>query len=118
MTSHLIQWNGFRLDLGVRTCIMGVINVTPDSFSDGGLFFDPDKAAAAGEAMAEQGAGIIDVGGESTRPPRPVESALTRSEPPANIPRACGGRIPAPVTTTPEYCGGSETRPLSRIGIR
>jgi dihydropteroate synthase len=47
---------------------MGVINVTPDSFSDGGLLFDPDAAVGAGIRMAEEGAGIIDVGGESTRP--------------------------------------------------
>jgi dihydropteroate synthase len=47
---------------------MGVINVTPDSFSDGGVLFDRDAAVDAGVRMAEQGAGIIDVGGESTRP--------------------------------------------------
>lgn len=47
---------------------MGVVNVTPDSFSDGGELFDPAKAVAAGVRMAEEGAGIIDVGGESTRP--------------------------------------------------
>ena len=47
---------------------MGVINVTPDSFSDGGVLFDPTKAVDAGVQMVEQGAGIIDIGGESTRP--------------------------------------------------
>ncbi|HEY6440463.1 MAG TPA: dihydropteroate synthase, partial [Acetobacteraceae bacterium] len=47
---------------------MGVLNVTPDSFSDGGDFIDPDRAIAAGRAMAAAGADIIDVGGESTRP--------------------------------------------------
>ena len=47
---------------------MGVINVTPDSFSDGGTLFDRDAAVEAGVRMAEQGAGILDVGGESTRP--------------------------------------------------
>jgi len=54
--------------LGDRTVIMGVVNVTPDSFSDGGELFDPVAAIEAGVRMAEQGAGIIDVGGESTRP--------------------------------------------------
>jgi dihydropteroate synthase len=47
---------------------MGVVNVTPDSFSDGGRYFDADAAIAAGLAMAEAGADIVDVGGESTRP--------------------------------------------------
>jgi dihydropteroate synthase len=47
---------------------MGILNVTPDSFSDGGRFFDPDAAVAHGLAMAEAGADVVDVGGESTRP--------------------------------------------------
>jgi len=47
---------------------MGVVNVTPDSFSDGGVNFDPDDAAAAARRMREEGAAIVDVGGESTRP--------------------------------------------------
>jgi len=59
---------GRNLSLGERTLIMGVINVTPDSFSDGGVMFDPKVAVEAGVRMAEQGAGILDVGGESTRP--------------------------------------------------
>jgi dihydropteroate synthase len=48
--------------------VMGVLNVTPDSFSDGGLFLDPDAALAHAERMVEQGAAIVDIGGESTRP--------------------------------------------------
>ncbi len=51
-----------------RPSVMGVVNVTPDSFSDGGLHLDPDVAAAAAREMADQGAAIVDVGGESTRP--------------------------------------------------
>jgi dihydropteroate synthase len=58
-------WAGLTLD---RPRIMGVLNVTPDSFSDGGDFLDPPSAIAAGLAMAAAGADIIDVGGESTRP--------------------------------------------------
>lgn len=54
--------------LGERTLVMGVINVTPDSFSDGGELFDPEQAIEAGVRMAEQGADLIDIGGESTRP--------------------------------------------------
>jgi dihydropteroate synthase len=51
-----------------RPAVMGVLNVTPDSFSDGGLWMDPQQAVAHGLEMVEQGATIIDVGGESTRP--------------------------------------------------
>ena len=59
---------GRSLSLGERTVFMGVINVTPDSFSDGGALFDPAAAVEAGVRMVEQGAGVLDVGGESTRP--------------------------------------------------
>ncbi|WP_244302981.1 dihydropteroate synthase [Leucobacter coleopterorum] len=51
-----------------RTLVMGVLNVTPDSFSDGGLFDEPDAAVQRGSALAAQGADLIDIGGESTRP--------------------------------------------------
>jgi dihydropteroate synthase len=51
-----------------RTVLMGVLNVTPDSFSDGGMFLDPDAAVRQGERLAEEGAAVLDVGGESTRP--------------------------------------------------
>src|ERR1041384_7789344 len=53
---------------GERTLVMGVLNVTPDSFSDGGKFFSFDAALAQAKQMIEEGADIIDVGGESTRP--------------------------------------------------
>jgi dihydropteroate synthase len=51
-----------------RALVMGVVNVTPDSFSDGGLFFDTDNAVAHGLALVQEGADLVDVGGESTRP--------------------------------------------------
>jgi dihydropteroate synthase len=54
--------------LGVRTLVMGILNVTPDSFSDGGRFLDPDRAFARALEIQEQGADVIDIGGESTRP--------------------------------------------------
>lgn len=56
------------LELGPRTRIMGIVNITPDSFSDGGHFFSPDRAVAQGLQLVEQGADILDIGGESTRP--------------------------------------------------
>jgi dihydropteroate synthase len=70
-----------KVVLGERTLIMGVVNVTPDSFSDGGLYLDPDKAIAHGVELACQGADWLDVGGESTRPGSraiPAEEELRR----------------------------------------
>jgi dihydropteroate synthase len=67
--------------LGKRTLLMGVLNVTPDSFSDGGLFFDKETAIARGLKMVEEGADFIDIGGESTRPgskPLGLEEELRR----------------------------------------
>ena len=55
-------------DWGTRTAVMGVINLTPDSFSDGGQFYDHNKAINHAKALINQGADIIDIGGESTRP--------------------------------------------------
>lgn len=68
MNATLTLPDGRRLDLGARPLLMGVVNVTPDSFSDGGLFADPAVAVAHGLRLARQGADILDIGGESTRP--------------------------------------------------
>jgi dihydropteroate synthase len=65
----------------MNTKLMGVVNVTPDSFSDGGLYLDPGAAIAHGVELAEAGAAILDVGGESTRPgaaPVPADEELRR----------------------------------------
>jgi dihydropteroate synthase len=59
---------GKALELGLRTRVMGVVNVTPDSFSDGGRFLDAARAVEQGERLARDGADILDIGGESTRP--------------------------------------------------
>src|SRR6202166_3470485 len=70
MLRKRFEWK-FRnktLQLGERTLIVGVLNVTPDSFSDGGKFLDPDRAFAHAIEMEEAGADIIDIGAESTRP--------------------------------------------------
>ncbi len=64
----ILQWPKGKLDFSEGCLIMGILNVTPDSFSDGGQFIDTEKAIAHGVEMASQGAAIIDIGGESTRP--------------------------------------------------
>jgi dihydropteroate synthase len=66
-TGPLLRCKGRTLDLS-RPIVMGVLNVTPDSFSDGGRFAGAEEAIAAGARLAEEGAALIDVGGESTRP--------------------------------------------------
>jgi dihydropteroate synthase len=71
----VLQWPSGRLDFSVCCVVMGVLNVTPDSFSDGGRFLDKNRAVEHGLKMAADGAAIIDVGAESTRPgSRPVSS--------------------------------------------
>jgi dihydropteroate synthase len=76
----VFQWSlGTRtLELGKRTLIMGIVNVTPDSFSDGGLHLDSEKATAHALRLLDEGADILDVGGESTRPG--VKVAVTEEE--------------------------------------
>ena len=63
-----LQLGAHLLELGERTAIMGIVKVTPDSFSDGGTFLDPAAAIEHGLRLAGEGADILDVGGESTRP--------------------------------------------------
>src|SRR5262249_58349670 len=66
--SYLWRLRTRELELGPRTLVMGVLNVTPDSFSDGGRFLRRDHAVAHALKMLEDGAGVLDIGGESTRP--------------------------------------------------
>ena len=86
------------LPLGERTLLMGVLNVTPDSFSDGGRYFDRDKAIAHGLRMVEEGADLIDVGGESTRPgskPLALEEELKRIIP---VIETLAGKVDVPIS--------------------
>ena len=78
---YIFQVNGKEFTLGPKTWIMGVLNVTPDSFSDGGQYLDKDKAVKRGLRLIEEGSDIIDIGGESTRPgsePIPAEEEIRR----------------------------------------
>ncbi len=68
MNNHQLAWQTHSLELGPRTRIMGILNITPDSFSDGGRYFAHEAALAHAEQMVADGADIIDIGGESTRP--------------------------------------------------
>jgi dihydropteroate synthase len=68
MHIHTLRWQNHELTLGRQTAIMGIVNVTPDSFSDGGHFQAADVAVAHAEHLIRCGADIIDIGGESTRP--------------------------------------------------
>jgi dihydropteroate synthase len=93
-----LKWDRYSLALGRRTCLMGVVNVTPDSFSDGGKFFARDAAIAQAERLVQEGADIIDIGGESTRPfadPVPVEIELKRVLP---VIEALAQRVMVPIS--------------------
>jgi dihydropteroate synthase len=95
---YAIKWNNFHLSLGEKTSIMGVLNVTPDSFADGGLFFQREKAIAQGEALAAQGADLLDIGGESTRPfsdPISIQEEIQRIVP---VIRELAKRISIPIS--------------------
>ncbi len=92
--------HGGRLSVGDRTLIMGVINVTPDSFSDGGRLFVPEQAVEAGLRMADEGADLIDIGGESTRPGAdPIDETEERRRVVPVIEGLAGAGVPISVDT-------------------
>ncbi|MBA3060812.1 MAG: dihydropteroate synthase [Nitrospirae bacterium] len=79
-----LTWQSFSLDFSKKTYLMGILNVTPDSFSDGGRYFDRTLAIKRAYEMVEEGADIIDIGGESTRPgsePVPLQEEIARTIP-------------------------------------
>jgi dihydropteroate synthase len=93
------------LTFGRRPLLMGIVNVTPDSFCDGGKFFDPAAAVAHGVELVGEGAEILDVGGESTRPysqPIDVEEELRRVVP---VVKALCARTPVPVSIDTSKAG-------------
>jgi dihydropteroate synthase len=103
-SAPVLDCRGRRLDLS-RTVIMGILNVTPDSFSDGGVFLSSQAALAHARQMAEDGADIIDIGGESTRPGAeavPLQQELDRVIP---VIEAVAAELPIPIsidTSKPE----------------
>ena len=108
MKAYSLAWGKHRLDFGKRTCIMGVLNVTPDSFSDGGKFFTFDDAVTQGYRLFEAGADILDVGGESTRPfsnPVSEEEEILRVVP---VIEKLSKRIPIPISIDTTKAGVAE----------
>jgi dihydropteroate synthase len=90
--------NGRSLELGRRTLVMAIVNVTPDSFADGGVRFDPDVAIRDALAMVDQGADIIDIGGESTRPGAPLVAAAEELRRVLPVLEGLRGRIDVPIS--------------------
>lgn len=98
MRVRIIKLGKKTLDLGARTYVMGILNVTPDSFSDGGRFLEPSAALDHAALMAEEGADFIDIGAESTRPgsrPVPAKEQLARLVP---VLRAVKKRVKSPLS--------------------
>jgi dihydropteroate synthase len=83
-----------------RPSVMGVVNVTPDSFSDGGVHLDPGVAAAAARRMAEEGAAVVDLGGESTRPGSAGVSAEEELRRVLPVLEQLGGEVPLSIDTS------------------
>jgi len=93
-----LTWKNFSLDFSKKTYIMGILNVTPDSFADGGLYFDKSSAIERAYQIVEEGADIIDIGGESTRPgsePNSIKEELKRTIP---VIEAISKKIKVPIS--------------------
>ncbi len=93
-----LTWSRYDLDFNTKTHVMGILNVTPDSFSDGGLHFDHQTAVESGLRMVDDGADIIDIGGESTRPgsePVSLDEELRRTIP---VIEKLSGKVTVPIS--------------------
>jgi dihydropteroate synthase len=109
-----LKWNGHVLDLGKRTHVMGVLNVTPDSFSDGGHYFETGKAIDHGIQMDRDGADIIDIGGESTRPYSEAVSAAEEMDRVIPVIEGLRKEIIAPISI--DTCKARVAREALRAG--
>jgi dihydropteroate synthase len=98
MNTYSLTWKSHTLELGRRTAIMGIVNVTPDSFSDGGRFFSTRAAVDQGQALVQAGADIIDIGGESTRPYAEEVSKDQELERVIPVIEALAARFPVPIS--------------------
>lgn len=98
MKTHQLKWQTHSLELSLRTRVMGILNITPDSFSDGGKFFSTESALKRAEEMVAEGADIIDIGGESSRPfsmPVPADEEVRRVIP---VIEKLSARISVPIS--------------------
>lgn len=93
-----MEWKGFKLDFKRKPCIMGILNTTPDSFSDGGRYLSFDRAVNQGLALVEAGADILDIGGESTRPFGPAVTAQEEMDRVVPVIEALAKRIKTPIS--------------------
>ena len=101
---NIVEWPRGRLDFSAGCIVMGVLNVTPDSFSDGGEFLDADAAIGHGLRMAAEGAAIIDVGAESTRPGSESVSADEQIKRVVPVIEALSGKIDVPISIDTYNC--------------
>ena len=95
---NIVKWPSGRLDFSAGPLLMGILNVTPDSFSDGGRFLDASKAVEHGLQMAAEGAAIIDVGGESTRPGAEALPPAEQTNRVVPVIKALGGKCDVPIS--------------------
>lgn len=95
---NFLEWPSGKLDFSPGCIVMGVLNVTPDSFSDGGQFFDTKRAIEHGLKMAAEGAAIIDIGAESTRPGSASVSAEEQTKRAIPVIKALAEKIDVPIS--------------------
>jgi dihydropteroate synthase len=103
-----LQWGRWTLDLETRPQVMGIINVTPDSFSDGGDFFSQGAAIDQGLRLVEAGADLLDVGGESTRPGAERVSEAQELDRVAGVVAGLAGRVDVPISVDTYKSGVAE----------
>src|SRR5437879_12003145 len=106
-----------------RTQVMGILNVTPDSFSDGGRYFDPEAALRHGLDFVDMGADLVDIGGESTRPGSDPVSAEEEWRRVGPVIRGLAGKVPVPLsidTMTPAVASNARDAraPIRHAGSR
>jgi len=93
-----LVWENYKFDFSKRTYVMGILNITPDSFSDGGIYFDKKTAVDHALRMQEEGADMIDIGGESTRPGAAKVSVKEEIRRVVPVIEALAGRVKVPVS--------------------
>ncbi len=98
MQPFTLEFGRYKLDLGPKTCIMGILNATPDSFSDGGRFYTFETAVQQGLKLVEDGAHILDIGGESSRPFAATVSEQEELDRVIPVIKALSKQIPVPIS--------------------